>query len=266
MRDRPSTVRPAAVLGSLFAALVLAGCDCGAPLPAGCDTSADCTGGRRCVDRVCVAAEDAGNTDAPSATLDAPREDVGTDAGRPCESMTVCGSPPVCCAVGEECALGACLPACASGVRCGADLSTCCAAEQACVSGACTDLGDPCVDSFDCPIGAFCEPLLGRCLPQFEPVTCAIDPVFGPFEARIEWSAETATDAPDCMHGISAPVVVDLTGDGRSEIVANFACDDDWQHGVPPRVWRRRHAAVVADLRVRSRQRTHRHRGRGPRR
>ncbi|MBX7196481.1 MAG: FG-GAP-like repeat-containing protein [Sandaracinaceae bacterium] len=229
---RPALTSRVVTLALAIAGLAAAGCDCGAPPPTGCDTSSDCTGGLRCVDHTCVPREDGGAADTASPPIDAPRDDVGSDAGRPCESMTVCGSPPVCCAVGEECALGACLPACASGVRCGAELTTCCGAEQACVSGACTDLGDRCVDSFDCPIGAFCEPLLGRCLPQFEPVTCAIDPVFGPFDARVEWSAETATDTPECMHGISAPVVVDLTGDGRSEIVANFACDDDWQHGV----------------------------------
>ncbi|MFN7700213.1 MAG: FG-GAP repeat domain-containing protein [Deltaproteobacteria bacterium] len=233
MRARaPGLIRWTSLFSAALAVLVLAGCDCGGPLPTGCNTSADCSSGARCVDRVCVAVQDTGSVDASRTTVDAARDDAGSDAARPCESMTVCGSPPSCCDVGEECALGACLPACAGGVRCGADLSTCCGAEQACVSGACTDLGVPCVDSFDCPIGAFCEPLLGRCLPQFEPVTCAIDPVFGPFEARVEWSAETATDAPECMHGISAPVVVDLTGDGRSEVIASFACDDDWQHGV----------------------------------
>jgi len=185
-----------------------------------------------CRDRECVVTTDAAGLDAPAPELDAARADVGPDAARGCESMTVCGSPPACCEVGEECALGACLPACASGVRCGADLTTCCDAAQACVSGSCVDLGQTCVDSFECPLGDFCEPTLGRCLPQFDPVTCAIEPVFGAFEAIVEWSAVSATDAPDCMNGITTPAVVDLTGDGRSEIVASFTCDDDWQHAV----------------------------------
>ncbi|MBN8609252.1 MAG: hypothetical protein J0L92_01615 [Deltaproteobacteria bacterium] len=222
----------ASFLFSSAALSPLAACDCSAPLPTGCDSSDDCTDGLVCVDMRCVAPRDAGGGDGGGPAIDAPTADTGSDAGRPCESMTVCGSPPACCAIGEECALGACLPACASGVRCGADLTTCCGDMQACVSGACTDLGDTCADSFECPLGDFCEPTLGRCLPQFEPVTCALDPVFGPFEATVEWSAETATEAPECMHGITAPVIVDLTGDGRSEVIANLACDDDWEHGV----------------------------------
>ncbi len=149
--------------------------------------------------------------------------------------MVICGTPPTCCETGQECVEGACLAACASDVRCGAGLTTCCDAAQVCVSDGCVDPGVECTDSFDCDMGQFCEPTLGRCLPQFDPVTCETTPVFGAFEPVIEWSVTSVAspaDAPDCLHGISAPVVVDLTGDGRPEVVANFACDDDWQRGV----------------------------------
>lgn len=146
--------------------------------------------------------------------------------------MTLCGTPPACCAVGEECVENACLPACASAVRCGADLTTCCGMGQVCISDSCVDPGDECTDSFDCPADFFCEPTLGQCLPQFDPLTCERTPVFGDFEPVVEWSAETSTDTPECMHGISAPIVVDLTGDGEPEVVVNFACDDTWRHGV----------------------------------
>ena len=146
--------------------------------------------------------------------------------------MTLCGSPPACCAVGDECVEGACLPACASGVRCGADRATCCGDGQVCVSDACVDPGDTCSDSFDCPMGFFCEPTLERCLPQFDPVECTATPVFGDFAPVVEWSLEASTEAPDCLHAISAPVVADLTGDGVPEVIANFACDSDWQLGV----------------------------------
>jgi hypothetical protein len=146
--------------------------------------------------------------------------------------MVVCGTPPMCCDEGDECVEGRCLDACASGVRCGADRSVCCGDGQVCVSNACVDPGIACTDSFDCPIGQFCEPTLGRCLTQFDPVECALTPVFGDFEATLEWSAETAELVPECMHAISAPVVVDLDGDDVPEVIANFACDSSWDVGV----------------------------------
>lgn len=205
--------------------LLTAGCDCGAPTPSTCSGDSDCDSGEVCRDGTCGPRRDGGGIDGGE------RTDAGTDAGGTCVSMTVCGTPPACCAVGEECVAGACLPGCASGVRCGAGLTDCCAAGQVCV-GTCVDPGDACVDSFDCPTGSFCEPTLGRCLPQFDPVTCETMPVFGDLDVVVEWSAETATEAPDCMHAISAPVVIDLTGDGIPEVIVNFACDDGWTRGV----------------------------------
>ncbi len=211
-------------------ALALPGCDCaGTVPPPGCAIDDDCDPGEVCVDGECVAR---GMDGGPDGDDGGATPDAGTDAGASCPSMTLCGTPPACCAVGEECVEGACLAACASGVRCGAGLTTCCAVDQVCISGACTDPGAPCTDSFDCEMGRFCEPTLGRCLPQFDPVTCETTPVFGAFEPVVEWSMEAATLAPDCLHGISAPVVADVNGDGRPEVVVNFACDDDWQRGV----------------------------------
>ena len=180
------------------------------------------------MDGRCERGVDAGPpTDAP------PTTDVETPPDAPtCASAIFCGSPPVCCETGTECVSGACLPECASGVRCGAD-ATCCGDGQVCVSGACTDPGDECVDSFDCPEDTFCEPTLDRCLPQFEPVTCEREPVFGAFETTLEWSFESAPDArPDCMHAISSAVVIDLDGDGQPELLTNMACDDSWERGV----------------------------------
>lgn len=203
--------------------LLLSGCDCSEP-PPGCASDSECDASEVCADGMCVPRGDGGGMDGAV--------DAGTDAGGGCESMTICGTPPVCCAVGEECIEGACLAACASGVRCGADLSTCCGDEQVCISDGCVDPGDACMDSFDCPLGQFCEPTLGRCLPQFEPVTCQTMPMFGAFNPVVEWSVTSATEASDCLHGISAPVVADVTGDGAPEVIASFACDDDWQRGV----------------------------------
>lgn len=189
-----------------------------------CTSSDECDPGFVCRDGTCEMpppAPDAGEG-----------ADGGTDAGPSCPSSVLCGTPPSCCAVGEECIGDRCLAACASGVRCGSDLATCCGDGQVCVSDACVDPGDPCTDSFECETGSFCEPTLGRCLPQFDPVTCEHVPVFGDFETTLEWSATTSTDAPDCFHPISTPVVVDLDGDLVPEVVSSMACDEDWQRGV----------------------------------
>ena len=181
--------------------------------------------GQICIDNRCQSSPDAPDFDA---ALDVPG---GEDAAG-CTSMIFCGSPPVCCDTGTECVAGACLPECASGVRCGADSMTCCEASQVCIGTMCADPGDACADSFDCPEGAFCEPTLDRCLPQFDPVTCESEPVFGDFETVVEWSAETATIRPDCVHAISAAVVIDLDGDGAPEVLSNQACDSAWEVGI----------------------------------
>ncbi|MBX3270100.1 MAG: VCBS repeat-containing protein [Sandaracinaceae bacterium] len=215
-----------AVRVSLFAvALALsAGCDCSASPPVGaCSTDSDCAPGQVCRDGACVARpgmDAAAPEDAGLPRLDAPT----ADSGPGCPSMVICGTPPACCGAGEECVEGACLTACESGVRCGADRATCCASGQVCVSSACVDPGGACTDSFECPIGEFCEPTLGRCLRQFDPVACTFRPVFGEFEAVLEWSVTSATRLPECMHPISAPVVVDLDGDDVPEVIANFTC------------------------------------------
>jgi hypothetical protein len=218
-------MRPALVFVTCALGITLASCDCGGATTTRCATAADCRAGERCVDRMCVADVDAGGIDASGA-------DAGSDAGASCPSAIVCGRPPACCDALEECIEGACLPACASGVRCGADLATCCGAMQVCVSNACVDPGGPCTDSFECEEMQFCEPTLGRCLPQFDPLTCEATPVFGAFSTTLEWSVTTATDAPDCLHAISVPVVVDLDGDRIPEVVSSMACDDAWEHAV----------------------------------
>ena len=212
----------------VLTALSVAGCSCDPP-PAGCTSSSECGTGEECVDGMC-AARPRVDASQPDAAL--PR-DGGTDAGPTCESAVLCGTPPACCDVGDECVEGLCLAACASGVRCGADLATCCGASQVCVSAACVDPGEACTDSFECAIGSFCEPTLGRCLPQFDPIECVTEPVFGAFDAVEEWSATTDAVRPDCFHPISTPAIVDLDGDAIPEIVVSMACDaGNWQTAV----------------------------------
>ncbi len=218
-------MRPRRTLSPLALFLFAAACDCGGGGdPAACDTTPDCPAGFRCADGECIPQpRDAGPRDSGH---DA-GNDAGSDAG--CSSAVFCGAPPVCCPAGSECVDDACVPACPSGVRCG---TACCDGGQVCVSSACVDPGAPCVDSFDCPADTFCEPTLGRCLPQFDPVTCESTPVFGDFETTLERSMTTSMVRNDCFHAISPATVVDLDGDGIPEIVVNMACDADWRRGI----------------------------------
>ncbi len=149
--------------------------------------------------------------------------DAAIDAGGPdadlCTGGTLCGSPATCCAAGNECVDDRCLPACASGVHCGADLTTCCASGDVCLAAACVTPGAACGDSYDCEPGQFCEPTLGQCLPQPMPLTCELVPRFSDLMVTQEW-AYTAEQI------ISIPVVANLDGAGPPEVVVNLTQQD----------------------------------------
>ena len=144
---------------------------------------------------------------------------VDDDSGAPaaCPSNILCGGAGACCAEGEECVEGACRPACASGVRCG---SICCAAGNVCLSQACVAPGAPCQDSFDCDENEFCEPTLGKCLPQpAEAGLCQYKPPVLPFNPKVEWSWEVPVVLPDFDQVINTPIVIDLDNDKIPEVI-----------------------------------------------
>jgi FG-GAP-like repeat len=133
---------------------------------------------------------------------------------------TLCGTPPVCCTTDEECVSDQCLPTCASGVRCGSGLETCCAAGDVCLNEVCATPGNTCTDSYDCEQpGEFCEPTLGQCLPQPDPLTCETTPSFSQLSVTEEWSFLTDEI-------ISIPVVGDINGDSVPEVVLNLTQQD----------------------------------------
>lgn len=160
----------------------------------------------------------AGGGDPDGGDIDGPAADAGIDADT-CTGGTLCGQPAMCCAAGNECVDDRCLAACTSGVRCGADLTTCCAAGEVCLGNACTVPGAACMDSYDCEPGHFCEPTLGQCLPQPDPLTCELVPQFTDLMVTEEWSY-TADEI------ISIPVVANLDGAGRPEVVVNLTQQD----------------------------------------
>ena len=178
--------------------------------------------GGGCSGGMTVAPGDAGD----GAAGDAPGDGSTSADADLCPGGTWCGSPAACCPAGSECVSGACLPACASGVRCGADQAVCCDAGTVCLAGACTTPGQTCQDSYDCEPGNFCEPTLGHCLQQPDPLTCRLTPDFTTLQVTEEWSY------PD-QEIISIPVVANLDGDGPPEVVVNLTQQDgaSWPGG-----------------------------------
>lgn len=143
----------------------------------------------------------------------------GTGGDVACESELLCGTPAVCCDVGDECFDGACVAACASGVRCGGDGSVCCDEGDVCLADACATPGGGCTDSFDCDEGEFCEPTLDQCLPQPVGPLCELRPENVTFEPTIEWHWDGWSVDSDFKQVQSTPAIADVDGDGLPEVV-----------------------------------------------
>ncbi len=131
-----------------------------------------------------------------------------------CEGGTLCGQIAACCPAGNECIDDACLPECASEIRCGPQLETCCDAGTVCSGDQCVLPGLDCLDSYDCNPGEYCEQTLQKCLPQPDPLLCELIPDFDAINAVPEWSWID-------FEVISSPAVADLDGDGVPEVAVN---------------------------------------------
>lgn len=83
-----------------------------------------------------------------------------------------------------------------------------------CLADACVVPGHACSDPYDCDPGSFCEPTLGECLPQPDPLTCQMVPQFTDLTVALEWAKAD-------LQITSIPVVANLDGVGPPEIVVN---------------------------------------------
>ncbi|MGB5813085.1 MAG: hypothetical protein WBG86_21305, partial [Polyangiales bacterium] len=135
-----------------------------------------------------------------------------------CESALLCGTPAVCCDIGDECFEGACVAPCASGIRCGGDGLVCCNAGDVCLADACATPGTSCTDSFDCADGEFCEPTLDQCLPQPQGPLCELRPEDVTFEPTVEWQWTGWSEDATFKHVQSTPAIADIDNDGFPEV------------------------------------------------
>lgn len=155
-----------------------------------------------------------GDTSIPSE--DSSDFDIGSTDAMGCPGELLCGAAGTCCAKGEDCVSGACVAACASGTRCG---TACCASGDVCLDEKCTAPGAACGDSFDCDEGFFCEPTIGKCLPQPPKGGCEFHPPIGPLEPILEWSWTASTIKPTYYQVINMPVVLDIDKDKTPDVV-----------------------------------------------
>ncbi len=138
---------------------------------------------------------------------------TGTTGDDRCVTL-LCGDPAACCLDSEECIDGRCVDICPGGVRCGGDQELCCGAGDVCVGASCAAPGGPCEGALDCEPGEYCEPVLGECLTQPDPLLCQVVPAFAGDDVELEW-AFTSSEVT------AMPVVVDVTGDGTPEVIVN---------------------------------------------
>lgn len=183
---------------------------------------------------------------------------AGTTSGT-CSEDQMCGG--ICCAAGELCDNGACIPDCGGPPPCGA-AQECCGDGQLCYLGACVTPGPACTDQAcatkplqdTCDDGFICDPNLQLCLPSQADPTCQYIPPENTFKPTplFTWGkrkviacaldtdcqvAEVCTDQvctptwnhlipqaddmPDHYQSSSIPIVVDLNDDCVPEIIFN---------------------------------------------
>jgi hypothetical protein len=198
----------------LFGAVACGGCDDSQSTPTG---PSDATSGDAAPDGAQDAAADTTTDAAPDVAP--PDDSGGADADASCPGV-VCDDQ--CCAAGEECVEDQCLPPCA-GTRCGDDLGLCCGGDELCLGGGCVLPGDDCERTEQCPVDAFCEPTVGKCVPRSSVDVCEYRPPVGEFSPSVacSWPGPiTPAVDPDRTAVIINPLVANLTddnGDGRTD-------------------------------------------------
>jgi hypothetical protein len=112
---------------------------------------------------------------------------------------------------------------CGAEVRCHDDAlaEVCCADGEVCASDRCFRPETACTDFIDCPAGQYCEPTIGRCLPQPGGTPCVATPSGGEVRPTQLWAWDGSGAAlPAYNQVMMAPMVASLNdddGDGDAD-------------------------------------------------
>ena len=191
----------------------------------------DCTaGGTRCADgEVCgvseVCDDDGECQEVRQCRIDCDGEVCGFGGELCCT-----GDTPVCGPHGE------CAPDCSDGGGvCGDDFDECCPWGDVCVFGECRTMGQTCDSFADCGFDEYCDPGLGRCMPDDFPddLVCEADVDFDPFDIEELWNWGGVEIGNRFYENVqSIPVTADMTGDGTPEIVITPYHGGDQHNGI----------------------------------
>jgi hypothetical protein len=144
-----------------------------------------------------------------------------------CPRDELCGA--TCCGAGEVCEGALCRIDCGTTVRCrgAAGEDVCCGTGEVCASGSCFLPVTPCEDFVDCAAGEYCEPSLGRCLPQPSGEECLARPVGGEVTPTLLWHWDGVGAAlPNYHQVMMTPLVAPMSDDdGDGDIDADDVPD-----------------------------------------
>ncbi|MGB5697441.1 MAG: VCBS repeat-containing protein [Polyangiales bacterium] len=138
-----------------------------------------------------------------------------------------------CCDADQMCLAEACVAQCDDPSRlCGESDELCCANGEGCIGGACVPLLNPCRLGEDCEIDELCEPSLGVCIPRDSVEVCEFRPPVGDFQPAIgcRWTPPGAPpgasaeelEIADMSEVVMTPAVANLTddnGDGVTDVM-----------------------------------------------
>ncbi len=209
-----------------------------------CEDAAHCHPGEECVEQVCEC----------ESGMHCGIDNACCPLGYLCEEHVYCDGDDCrevprclvqcdgvrCGAAGELCCEGetpvchptnVCVRDCGDQEPCGDELQACCGEDELCVFGACQAPGASCESFIDCGFDEYCEPVIGRCLPNdlFEHVECHAPQKHDPFDVEVVWHwpyspAEmnpVTNDYTWADHGnvMGVPVTADMNGDGIPNVV-----------------------------------------------
>jgi len=142
-----------------------------------------------------------------------------------CNYDNACGND--CCGEGEVCENEMCHRQC-EFERCELEdgSEVCCASGEICASNQCFVIPKTeCIDNYMCDNGQYCDTVSKECLPLPKGETCEAKPTGGAVQPTLVWywgNGDLVPEAyPTYTQVMSAPMVADVDGDGKTEVIFN---------------------------------------------